>query len=534
MSSDTPPPDGGEIGRFVGILSRRKWVVITVMLVATIAAVVSSSLRAPVYSASAKVLITHTNIPAAVAGVTDLTPAQDPIRAAATEAQVAKLFPVIDGARTKLGISDLTTEEIQKNTTIGLGLDSDLLGVDVADGDADRAALLANAIADEYVAYRGNLDTAKLVSARDDVLEQIAALKASGDTSGSYYEDLLASAQRLRTLTTVGASNYNVVERADTGEKIGPNPVRDGIIAAIVGLIAGLAIALLVERLDRRVRSIAEVEQILGSSLLARVDATPREGPGRRRMVSAIDRPQGSGAESFRMLRANFEFTNSVANAQVLMITSARPQEGKSTVAANLSSTLAASGRKVILLDLDIRRPTIHSFFGIPQVPGATQVAAGTADLKDVTSRIALPSAAEALGGAGQQAESDGRLWVIPSGVQPPNPGQFIASRGIAGLIEHMRDLADIVVVDVPPILACGDAKSLAPVIDAMILVVRMSDATRPVLEELRREAEATPCTTLGVVVTGAVAPVDYGYYVTKDDDAKGSAADRSSLTAST
>jgi capsular exopolysaccharide synthesis family protein len=534
MSSDRPPPDGGEIGRFVGILARRKWVVLTVVVVATGAAVAASSLRPAVYSATSKVLITNTNIPAAVAGVTDLTPPQDPIRAAATEAQVAKLFPVIDGARLKLGITDETTDQIRKNTTIGQGLDSDLLGVEVKNGDPARATQLANAIAAEYVTYRSGLDTAKLVSARNDLLRQIADLRESGGASGTYYEDLLANAQRLSTLATVGASNYNVVEKAEAGEKIGPNPVRDGIVAAIVGLIAGLALALLVERLDRRVRSVAEVEEILGSSLLARVDATPREGPGRRRMVAAIDRPQGSAAESFRMLRANFEFTNTVANARVVMVTSARPQEGKSTVASNLAATLAASGRKVILLDLDIRRPTIHSFFGIPQVPGATQVAAGTAELKDVTARIELPSASEALGGGEAGIESGGRLWVVPSGVQPPNPGQFIASHPIAALIEHLRELADIVIVDVPPILACGDAKSLAPVIDAMLLVVRLSDTTRPVLEDLRREVDATPCTALGVVVTGAVAPVNYGYYVMKDsDDRRPSPSDRSSLTAS-
>lgn len=535
MSSDSPRSDGREIGRFVGILVRRKWVVITVMVGATVAAVIASSLQSPTYSASAKVLITDTNIPAAVAGVSDLSPPQDPIRAAATEAEVAKLFPVIDGARAKLGITDETTDQIQTHTSIGLGLDSNLLGVRVVDGDARRAELLANAIADEYVSYRSGLDTAKLKTARTDVLAQIATLKASGSGSGTYYESLLASAQRLETLATVGASNYNVVERAENATKVGPKPVRDGIVAILVGLIAGLALALLVERLDRRVRSVGEIEEILGSSLLARVDATPREGPGERRMVAAIDRPQGGAAESFRMLRANFEFTNTVADARVVMITSARPQEGKSTVASNLASTLAASGRKVVLVDLDIRRPTLHAFFGIPQIPGATQVAAGTAELKDVTARIAIPSVSEALGIASTNgSEPEGRLWVVPAGVQPPNPGQFVASRAIAALIERLRELADLVIVDVPPILACGDAKSLAPAVDAMLLVVRLADATRPILEELRRETDATPCTTLGFVVTGAVSPVSYGYYFTKDDDdPRTTSSDRSSLTIS-
>jgi capsular exopolysaccharide synthesis family protein len=527
--SEQTRDSGGELGRFLQVIARRRWVVVIVALVIAIAATAWSIVQSPTYGATSKVLISSQNIPLAVTAGPDTRTPEDPVRVAATEAQVARLRIVIDRARVRAGITNETTDQIRAHTSVGSGEDSDLLTITVTDGDAARASRLADAIANEYVTYRTQLDVAKVEKARNDILDQLDKLRAAGTTSGTYYDTLRSNAQQLTTLATVGATNYNVVESAGAADKVSPKPVRDGIVAVVVGLIVGLAVAFLADRLDRRVRSVGEVEEHLAAPLLARVDAGGRSSGGGRRMIAALDRPQGSAAESFRMLRANFEFTNAVADAGVVMVTSARPQEGKSTVAANLAATLAASGRKVALVDLDIRRPTLHTFFGIAQIPGATQVAAGTVRLDDVIAEIDLPRAADALGeGSGAAAVAEGRLWVVPAGVQPPNPGQFIASRAIAMLVQQLRGLAELVIVDVPPMLACGDAKSLAPAIDAMLLVVRMAEANRAILQELRREMEATPCTTLGFVVTGAAPPVSYGYYV-RDDGTGGSGGDAAS-----
>lgn len=532
MSRESASHGRGEIARFVEILRRWKWLVLIVVVTITAAAATVSYLSPPVYRASSRVLITNTDIPLAVAGVANTTPPQDPVRVAATEAEVVRLRPVIARAREAAGVTDESLDTIRKHTSVDLGLDSDILTIRVTDGNRARAVLLANAVAAEYVSYRTELDVAKIKSARADILAQIADLRAAGAASGTYFDSLQANAQRLATLATVGASNYNVVEQADEATQVGPKPVRDGIVALLVGIVVGIAFALLADRLDRRVRSVAEVEEILGTSLLARVDGGSIKVTGGRRPVAALDRPQGSAAESFRMLRANFTFANTVTNAAVVMVTSARPGEGKSTTAANLAATLATAGRRVVLADLDIRRPTIHTFFGIPQIPGATQVAAGTVDLHDVIVRVDLPKPSDAVGGRGSgDDELDGRLVVVPAGVQPPNPGQFIASRAIENLVAQLRTLGDIVIIDVPPLLACGDAKSLAPSVDGMLLVVRTSDTTRQVLEELGREVQATPCVALGFVAVGSVPPVGYGYYV--DDEPSGgtpASSDRPSL----
>lgn len=521
MSRESAPAGRGEIARFVEILRRWKWLVLIVVVTITAAAAAVSYLSAPVYRSSSRVLITNTDIPLAVAGVANATPPRDPVRVAATEAEVVRLRPVITRAREAVGITDESVDTIRDHTSVDVGLDSDILSIHVTDGNAARAVALADAVAAAYVGYRTELDVAKIKSARADILAQIDDLRASGTASGAYFDSLQTNAQRLATLATVGASNYNVVEQADEATKVGPKPVRDGVVALLVGLVVGIAFALLADRLDRRVRSVAEIEELLGASLLARVDGGSIKVGGGRRAVAALDRPQGSAAESFRMLRANFTFANTVTNAAVIMVTSARPGEGKSTTAANLAATLATAGRRVVLVDLDIRRPTIHSFFGISQIPGATQVAAGTADLRDVMVRVDLPRPSEAVGGrVPDDDDLEGRLLVVPAGVQPPNPGQFIASRAVESLIAQLRTLGETIIVDVPPLLACGDAKSLAPSVDGMLLVVRSSDATRQVLEELGREVQATPAPVLGFVAVGSVPPVGYGYYV--DDKSSG------------
>jgi Mrp family chromosome partitioning ATPase len=259
----------------------------------------------------------------------------------------------------------------------------------------------------------------------------------------------------------------------------------------------------------------------LGLPLLARLPQ-PRRGLRNKNRLATIDDPNGAAAEAFRMLRTNLEFTNIDRAAKTIMITSAVESEGKSTTIANLAVTLARGGRRVAIVDLDLRRPYLDRFFGLQGAPGLTQVALGHVELDQALARIPITvdrrtTDRELNGyrngnGNGSDAPLEAILEVLPSGPIPPDPGEFSGSHAVEGILKELSQRADFVLVDAPPILHVGDAMALSAHVDGLIVVGRLKVVRRPMLAELRRLLAVAPATKLGVVVTGAQGEEGYGY----------------------
>jgi Mrp family chromosome partitioning ATPase len=230
--------------------------------------------------------------------------------------------------------------------------------------------------------------------------------------------------------------------------------------------------------------------------------------------------PSGSQAEAFRMLRTNLEFTTLGHEVRSVLITSAFEREGKSTTIANLAVALARSGRNVVLVDLDLRRPYLDKFFKLQGRPGITQVALGHVSLLDALVDVPITPIEPAPGVAVRYDLSrngttgvNGRLKVLGSGPIPPDPGEFVASTAISHVFAQLYDVADIVLVDTPPLLAVGDALVLSAKVDGLILAARLETVRRPVLDDLKRMLGSAPVRKLGFVVTGAEAEeAAYGY----------------------
>ncbi len=295
---------------------------------------------------------------------------------------------------------------------------------------------------------------------------------------------------------------------ATDAPKIRPTPVKTGIIGAILGLIVGVGLAFLSNALDTRIRSAEELAEILGLPLLARISAPPRSLQRANDLAMMSEAP-GVHAESYRKLRTSFDFANLRHQAQTVMITSALPQEGKSTTIANLAVALARSGRQVALVDLDLRRPILASFFDLEGQAGVTDVVLGSVSLEEALTPISLDES----GMERRRATRDpGRLEVLPAGTIPPDPAEFASTPSLADVLADLKERADVVLVDAPPVLAVSDAMTLSATVDAMIVVARANLVRRPMMTELRRQLAAAPCLKLGFVFTDAEADEQYGY----------------------
>ncbi|MBA2475907.1 MAG: CpsD/CapB family tyrosine-protein kinase [Actinobacteria bacterium] len=341
---------------------------------------------------------------------------------------------------------------------------------------------------------------------------RIRELQASTDRrSPQYARTLIDKAEQLRTFEALEGSNAFLLRAATGAVKIQPRPLRSAALGLILGAFLGLGLALLWEVLDTRVRSAEEIGDRLKLPLLARVPEPPRQLARQNRLVMVAD-PRSSQAEAFRMLRTNLEFVNLEREARTIMITSAVEREGKSTTIANLAVALAKGGRRVVLVDLDLRRPFLDVFFGLQGRPGLTDVALGRVSLEDAIAPISIAEGGRGGARNGHVSTMDGVLEVLPSGPIPPDPGDFMGTRRLQDILALLGERADLVLIDAPPLLHVGDALALSAHVDALLVVTRLSVVRTPMLAEVQRLLDSCAASKLGFVETGTEQGAAYGY----------------------
>ncbi len=250
-----------------------------------------------------------------------------------------------------------------------------------------------------------------------------------------------------------------------------PKRIQSVIFACLIGLFVGLCLALLQEFLDDRINTVADADRVLQLPSLGHVPALS--------VADAHLLPQMKGfdpaSESYRVLRTNIHFATVDAPARTLLVTSSHPGEGKTTTAANLAFAMAMDGKKVILVDTDLRRPSLHKLLDLPAVPGLADVMLGHAPL----------APHEIMSG----------LSVLTAGSMPPNPGELLNSRKFRNLVTQLSDDADVVIFDSSPVLVAADAAILASQMDGTVIVVETGSTKKASARrtlELLRHARAT------------------------------------------
>jgi succinoglycan biosynthesis transport protein ExoP len=497
-----------EIRHYIAILWRRRWV-IAVTLAVTLAVVVIGTLMAtPIY-----VVSTTLRVAAALGGTVDYADYIYAERLMNTYAEIATSGPVLEELMRRLGLDQsLQIEmEILPNT--------ELMQITVEDPNPILAREAANALAEILITqseefYAGSGKTAQeilseqlaqtegelsqarreyesLVTQLPEDSERVAAARRSISLKEETYATLLEQYERARVREAIRANTLSVVEPA--GIPPAPSKPRKALnfaLGFVVGLVGGAGLAFLFESLDTRLYSTQQIEKLTALTTLGKI-------PTAERWPSHVffngNSPQ---AEAFRRLRTNIVNLDHEAPLQTLLITSAEPREGKSTVVANLAFALAQSGCKVAVVDGDLRLPTLHKILGLSNQMGLSSVLNQEATLDEVM----------------QDSEISG-VWVLTSGPLPSNPAELLGSSQMTAVIEQLARRFDIVLLDTPSLLAVTDAAVLAPAVDGVMLVVGRAQARGKAVQAACQYLADVKARSIGVVVNRAERDDSYYYY---------------------
>jgi non-specific protein-tyrosine kinase len=217
--------------------------------------------------------------------------------------------------------------------------------------------------------------------------------------------------------------------------------------------------------------------------MLPKLSADRRNGQS---SLVAARNPRSAAAEAYRTLRTNLQFSSLDRDVRCVLVTSAVAGEGKTTVVANLGVALAESGKRVLLVDLDLRQPALHELFGLARSPGLSEAL--------IADRDELPSVATAVP----------NLSLLPAGEPPPNPAEFVSSARLARLLERARERVDFVLVDSPPVTVVSDPAVLATLVDGVVLVVSAGRTKRELAQRARDQLERVGAHLLGAVLNNA------------------------------
>jgi polysaccharide biosynthesis transport protein len=337
-------------------------------------------------------------------------------------------------------------------------------------------------------------------------------LKRDLDSYRQLYEGLMEKMKEAGVSAGLKSNNFRIVDvaRVPTGP-IEPNIPRYLAFAFILGLTSGVGLAFLQEGLDNTVRTAEQAQMISGLPPLGMIPLparTAREGANPKRLMIATSskeavemvaqsRPHSQMAESYRALRTSLLLTNLGAPPKVIMVTSALPQEGKTTTSMNTALVLAQKGVRVLLIDADLRRPSIHKIMGWGPRSGLSNVLTGSATLKQTIQPSFLPN-----------------LSILPAGTPPPNPAELLASTNMRDVLEELRGQYDHIVVDTPPTLSVTDAVVLSPRADAIVLVIRSGQTTKQALRRSRDLLTQVNAKVSGVLLNAVdLSSPDYYYY---------------------
>ena len=442
-----------ELRDYFRVARKRAWLILVVTLVCAGCALAASLATVPVYQGAAKLIVVAKTDP--TGGVTSA------YEGALLSQQLVKSFAQILESRTiaeaalRLDPQPFSPAELQRKVHAEPVTGTLLIHLSVQDTNAARARRLTNSVARAFM-------------------------------------------NTVPRLQTGSALRVTVVEPALTpGAPIKPRTKLNVALGLLIGLTLGTGLAFLREFLDRSLKAPRELELAIDSPVVGTIPPFKAS----KHLLPVAEQPRTAVAEAFRKLRTNFAFLGVDRASQCYVITSPSAGDGKSTVTANLAVALAQTGRRVAVVDADLRKPSIHKLFRLSQRVGTTTVLVDSASLNDAIERHEpnLPD-------------------VLTSGQLPPNPSELLGSRRMEELLNELKATYEVVLVDCPPLLPVTDPMVVSRFADGVLLVVRAGVTTRD-----QAEAAKAVCAKAGAKILGAVLnaspviegdqPAYYAYY---------------------
>jgi Mrp family chromosome partitioning ATPase len=464
------------------------------------------------YAANAKVALQTVDLGAMLTGIDPGF--VDPEREVETALALARSPELYRRAARRLPDADRTASELRDMTEVGGSNDSDIITFTTTSDSRREAITVVNVVGTSYVDWRADISASAI---RTAIRRVQARLASPGAPRRALRQDL----ERLRTLETLNSGGSTVIERPTKASQVSPSPVRDSMLGGAIGLVVGLLLAAAREALNTRVRSEGDVEDMLGKPVLATIQTLPR-----RVGLVTVGRHETRFGDTYGLLAANLMQLRGESGGKVLAVTSAIAGEGKTTTASNLAVALALRGQNVLLADFDLRKPSLGTFFRIPdQTPGVLQLVDGRAEQDETVWAVHLngvaPSGrAQAPGtwsenGSFRAADEPGWLHVVPSGGHERG-ARIARSPRIPKLLSELGGSADLIIIDTPPALATVEMAELAPHVDYVLVVVRHGRVTRRSLQTLSRQAESWQAQIVGAVLTDSPPESDEYYYYDK------------------
>lgn len=518
-------PESADLRDYFRPVWQRKWLILAVVVIVTAGTYVFYDQKPRIYQSSTKIYVEASQVDQILFNSNVATFRDD--RNTQNQATLLKTRETARVVAQKIGWKG-APEALLGLVTASADTGTDFLTITARGDTPQEAADIANGFANAFIEVRSAAARDRARTASQLAQGQLDALPKTSDFE-EQRQELQTKIQQYKVVQDVPSGSAEVLDSAEpNGAAIAPKPSRNATFALVLSLLASVAAAFGLERFDRRIKRIEDVDAAFGVSLLAAIphDDEPES------MVEGENALSSTFRESFRGLRTNLQLMALDKPMGCVMITSAVPGEGKSTVVRNLALAYREWGLRVVVVDCDLRRNNMIKTFHVDAQAGLTDVLTGGADLADALTEVPVSvrglqtlaqirSSGEPANGVNGTSENGhgseiGVLDLLSAGGHAANPQAVLATSQFEGLLRSLRDDYDMVLIDTAPVLAVSDAIPLLQLVDGVVIVSRLNQTTRDAakrLMEILRRARVFVVGSVANDIAGLEMRGGYTYY---------------------